>query len=150
VLIEDGRISAVAKSGELKAPANAERLDGTGRFLIPGLWDMHVHVLWGEPEQSLPLFIVNGVTGVRDLHTTIGAEALKRLRADIAAGVKVGPRLVSAGPIMDGPQPVWPDSISIHNAAEAREAVRRVKREGYDMAKVYERLSRESYFAILD
>jgi imidazolonepropionase-like amidohydrolase len=150
VLIEDGRISAVAKSGELKGPANAKLLDGTGRFLIPGLWDMHVHVLWGAPEQFLPLFIVNGVTGVRDLHTTIGAEALKRLRADIAAGVKVGPRLVSAGPIMDGPQPVWPDSISIHNAAEARRAVRRVKREGYDMAKVYERLSRESYFAVLD
>src|SRR5215470_1607209 len=70
VIVADGRISAIGKSGALKPPANAQVNNASGKFLIPGLWDMHVH--WyddsdplGNGADYLPLFLANGVTGIR-------------------------------------------------------------------------------------
>src|SRR5439155_19963266 len=71
-------------------------------------------------------------------------------RSQITRAKAVGPRLIASGPIVDGPQPWWPGSIALTNAADAREAVRRLKREGRDMVKVYERVPREAYFALAE
>jgi len=62
----------------------------------------------------------------------------------------LGPRLVIASPIVDGPNPIWPGSIAVGNAAEAREAVRTLKQDGADFIKIYSRLPREAFFAIAD
>ena len=87
------RIEAVGRDGKVKAPAGAEIVEAKGKVLLPGLWDMHVHVLRPDRvEQFLPLLIANGVTGVRDMGTTAeGFSVLGALRSGIAAGKRIGP-----------------------------------------------------------
>jgi imidazolonepropionase-like amidohydrolase len=146
VVIAGSHIAAIGKSGRVKAPADAQVVDATGKYLIPGLWDMHVH------GTSVPhfaeLFIANGVTGVRNMFTPI--PSIKPVRDAIREGRRIGPRIVAAGRIVDGPKPVWSGSIAVHDAAEGREAVRTVQREGSDFVKVYSLLPRDAYFAIAD
>ncbi len=143
VVIEGGRIAAIAKN--VKAPKGAQVVDGRGKFLIPGLWDMHVHTV--EPN-FLRLYVVNGVTGVRDMFSPINR--IQQWRKEIATGRLVGPRFMAAGPIVDGPKPVWPGSVGVATEAEARAAVAKVKALGADFVKVYSLLPREAYFAIAD
>jgi tetratricopeptide (TPR) repeat protein len=105
---------------------------------------MHVH--WYEKDY-LPLFIANGVTGIRMMW---GMPPHHQWRKAIEAGQLVGPHMLIASPIVDGPKPVWPGSIAVANASEARQTVIQVKRDGADFVKVYSLLSREAYFAIAD
>ena len=93
------------------------------------------------------LFIANGVTGVRQM---FGNSDLLRWRDQIAQGSLLGPRMVVASPIIDGPEPVWPTSISVSNEEEGRKAVRRVKQWGADFVKVYTLLPRDAYLGIAD
>jgi len=144
VVIAGNRIVEVAKSDEIRLPKNAETVDGHGRFLIPGLWDMHVH--WYEKDY-LPLFIANGVTGTRQMY---GVPMFQQWRKEIEAGELLGPHMLIPSPILDGPKPVWPGSIAVANASEGRQAVIQVKRSGADFVKVYSLLSRDAYFAIAD
>ncbi len=144
VVIIGDRIAEIGKDGEIRPPKNAETVNGDGKFLIPGLWDMHVH--WYEKDY-LPLFIANGVTGVRQM---FGAPSHYQWRKEIEAGQLLGPHLVIASPIVDGPKPVWPGSIAVADASEGRQAVTEVKRSGADFVKVYSLLSRDAYFAIAD
>jgi hypothetical protein len=109
VVIDKGRIAEVGKVGTVVAPESARVLDASGKFLIPGFWDMHVH--WYD-EQSLSLFTVNGVTGVRVM---FGFPLHLDWQRKLAEGKLVGPRLVIAGPVVDGAPPVWPDSIRASN-----------------------------------
>ena len=125
-------------------PPGATVVDAAGKFLIPGLWDMHVH--W-YIRDTLTLFTANGVTGIREM---FGNSDLLRWREDIAKGSLIGPRMTVASPIIDGPQPVWPNSIVARNEDEGRKAVRKVKQWGADFVKVYSLLPREAYFAIAD
>ena len=149
VIITGDRITEIAKTGEVFIPKNAQVMDGTGKFLIPGLWDMHVHaVLKGLPETYFPMFIANGVTGVRDMSSDLGL--LKQLRKDINEGRLVGPRLIG-GQMVDGPMPVWPGiPISISNEIDARQAAASVKDRGADFIKVYSLIPRQAYFALAD
>jgi Amidohydrolase family len=144
VVITGDRISAIGDSAKLSVPADARVVDATGKFLIPGLWDMHVH--W-YARDTFTLFIANGVTGVRQM---FGNSDLLRWRDQIANGSLLGPRMVVASPIIDGPEPVWPNSISVGNEEEGRGAVRRVKQWGADFVKVYALLPRDAYFGIAD
>ena len=144
VVIEGDRIVVIAKSTDIRPPENAEIVDATGRFLIPGLWDMHVY--WYEKDY-LTLFIANGVTGIRQM---FGAPIHHQWRKEIEAGQLVGPHMLIASPIVDGPKPVWPGSIAVADASEARQAVIQVKQSGADFVKVYSLLSRDAYFAIAD
>jgi imidazolonepropionase-like amidohydrolase len=147
VVVRDGRIAAVGATGKVSLPRGASVVDGTGKFLIPGLWDMHVHI--GDTARTLPLFVANGVTGVRNMGDR--KEEVLRWRGEVAKGERLGPRIVACGPILDGPQPVDPArAIAIHDAAEGRRAVADQAAQGADFIKVYEGLSRESYAAILD
>lgn len=144
VVITDDRISAIGPSAKLSVPSDAKVIDATGQFLIPGLWDMHVH--W-YARNTFTLFTANGVTGVRQM---FGGPDLLRWRDEIAKGSLLGPRMVVASPIVDGPEPIWPNSISVSNEEEGRKAVRRVKQWGADFVKVYSLLPRDAYFGIAD
>jgi imidazolonepropionase-like amidohydrolase len=151
VVIANGRIAAVGAAATTTVPAGTRVIDGRGKFLIPGLWDMHVHLLW-EPalEAGFPLCVANGVTGVRDMHTHVPFDQVQKWRREVEAGERVGPRFVFAGPIVDGRRPIWPGSVAAGDAATARKAVRDLKASRVDFVKVYEGLSREAYFAIAD
>jgi imidazolonepropionase-like amidohydrolase len=149
VIITGDRITKIAKTGEFAIPNNAQAIDGKGKFLIPGLWDMHVHtVLKTLPETYFSMFIANGVTGVRDMAADLGL--LKQLRKDINEGKLLGPRLIG-GQMVDGPMPVWPGfPISISNEVDARQAAASIKDSGADFIKVYSLIPRQAYFALAD
>lgn len=146
VLTRAGKISAIGKTGETQIPANAVQFDGTGKFLMPGLWDMHVHIL--TPERDFPLFIANGVLGVRNMGGV--PRDVFQWRADVASGRVLGPRMVACGPVVDGPHPAHPEhAISVSTAEDGRRAVQSLKQMGADFVKVYDGLSRDAYFAIV-
>jgi imidazolonepropionase-like amidohydrolase len=149
VLLAGGKIQAVAPAGQLAAP-NARVIDGTGKYLIPGLWDMHVHTLMGDwmpgaTDVTLPLFVANGVTGIR----TMGDElpAILQWRDAIAQGKLLGPRMVSSGPMLDGPKPNFPASVQISSPADAVHAVDSLKAQGVDFIKIQSLIPRDAYFA---
>ncbi len=144
VIISGDRIQRVGKSRATPIPKYAEVIDANGRFMIPGLWDMHVH--WDEKDY-LGLFIANGVTGIRIM---AGAPLHYEWRKEIAAGRLLGPRMMIASAIVDGPKPYWPNSIPVSNAAEAKQAVDQIKQQGADFVKVYSFLPRDAYLAIAD
>ena len=144
VVIIGDRITEVGKDRDVRIPKEAQVVDAAGKFLIPGLWDMHVH--W-YLKDYLPLFIANGVTGMRIMW---GMPVHQQWRKDIDGGALLGPRLVIASSIVDGPNPVWPSSVSVSNGSEARQFVKDAKSVGADFIKVYSRLTREAFFAIAD
>lgn len=148
VVITDDRITALGRTGQVPAPKDARVVNAAGKFLIPGLWDMHAHIAISASgrEERLPLLIANGITGVRDMFGSL--ELINLWRKEMAASVLLGPRIVAAGPILDGPGSRAFTVVS--NEIEARQAVVKVKREGSDFVKVYSALSREAYFAIAD
>jgi len=146
VVIDVGRIAAVGKNGRILIPENAEAVDGTGKFLIPGLWDMHVHM---AGPSYLPLFLANGVTGIREMHAFFPASIFK-MRQDIQGGKLLGPRIIAAGALIDGPMPFWPGSEVAGNDEEGRKAVQSLKKRGADFIKVYTKLPRPAYLAIVD
>jgi len=99
VLVRDGRIQAIGASAAVAVSRGATVVDGRGKFLIPGLWDAHVHLSFAGPE-ILPLFVANGVTSVRDVGSRF--ESTRAFRERIAAGELVGPRILTSGPILEG------------------------------------------------
>jgi imidazolonepropionase-like amidohydrolase len=144
VVVKGERITKVGKTSKVKLPAGITMLDGTGKFLIPGLSDMHVH--WYD-QDYLPLFIVNGVTSVRLMW---GMPMHHEWRKEIEHESLPWPRLLIASAIVDGPKPIWPDSITVANETEGRKAVTQARHAGADFVKVYSLLSRDAYFAIAD
>jgi imidazolonepropionase-like amidohydrolase len=152
VIISNGRILDVSDSNGTKPPAGTKVVDGHGKFLIPGLWDMHVHAVYAERLDSMfPLFVANGVLGIRDMGTPMPLAEIEHMRQQTANGSQLGPRIVAAGPILDGrPQPIRPQFLAITTPEEGREAVRRLKNGGSDFIKVYSNLSRDTFLAIVD
>jgi hypothetical protein len=140
--IENGQITEIKKS--IRAPKGADIVDGTGKFLIPGLWDMHVHI--AAPEIFFPLLLANGITGVREMFTGIPMPTIRqwRMRADV-------PRIFAAG-FLDGPLMVQPPqgAFAVANPDQARFAVRALAQSGVDFLKVYNSIPRAAYFAIAD
>ena len=147
IVIGDGRIAALGKTGELALPKDSRIVCAAGKFVIPGLWDMHGHLTYA-PGNALALLIENGVTGVRDMGGDL--EKLDGWRKDIATGKRLVPDIVRAGPFVDGPKPGAKDRVTVHNAAEGRRAVDALKRRGVDFIKVHNGLSRQSFFAVAD
>jgi Amidohydrolase family len=145
VTISGNLISGVQNSNAVAVPPEARVIDGSGKYLIPGLWDMHVHGT--QYDSTLPLYIANGVTGVREM---FGPPNANKFRAELASKGIVAPHINLASPIVDGNPPIWPNAIKVETAAEARRVVDEQKQRGADFIKVYTRLSREAYFAILD
>ena len=149
VLISGDRIIGVGR--HLPVPRGAVELDLTGKFVIPGLADMHVHSL-GDERVSPPLYLANGITTVREMAGT--NPALYDWRDRIEAGTLLGPRMIVASNIIDGDPTLWDPNliqvIVVDDEPSARAAVRRVKAEGADFVKIYSRLNPTSYAAILD
>jgi imidazolonepropionase-like amidohydrolase len=155
VVIQGHRITALGGT-RAALPTDAEVVDATGKFLIPGLWDMHVHT--GRRDIFLPLYIANGVTGIRDMGGDLedpGGELsglsaryiqLRLWREAIEQGSLLGPRIVMAGFLIDGFK--WPGNISATNAEEGREAVDVLKKTGVDFVKVKSFLSKDTFLAI--
>ncbi|HYG29014.1 MAG TPA: amidohydrolase family protein [Allosphingosinicella sp.] len=145
ILVLDGRIAEVAP--RIRLPRGARRIDGRGRYAIPGLWDMHAHHQVAG-ESSLPLFLAHGVTGTRDM----GGDAafIFPLRERIRSGALAGPEIVAAGPILDAAPAEWPLRRRVADAAQARAAVRDLAAAGADFIKVHDQTPREAYFAIAE
>jgi imidazolonepropionase-like amidohydrolase len=164
VLVAGNHITAIGAADEVRVPDDAEVIDAAGGYLIPGLWDMHVHSMTNVAldrsvesvaarQWHLPLFLAWGVTGVRDMNDGTGdldLELTRSVKRRLAARELVGPRFLAAGPSLDGDPPLGSKSAIVRTAAEARTAVDRLVDGGADLVKVYENLSREAYFAIMD
>ena len=149
VVVAGNRIVAVGPPSRTPVPAGVRTLDGGGKFLIPGLWDMHVHAVWPRiAEAFMPLFVANGVTGVREMFGTTAL--VDSARAAVRAGRYAGPRVVGAGNLVDGSPPVWPNSVLARTPDEGRRVVDSLRAAGADFIKVYSRLRRDVYFAIAD
>lgn len=164
VIISGGRITGLGPAAKVAVPAAAHAVDATGKFLIPGLWDMHIHIDDAEfyagsrryatypsqrdKEAVFPLLIANGVTGVRDMSG--GLEQILQWRTRISLGDELGPRIFTPGPMVDGKFPSWPGEMRVESEAEARDAVRSLVRRGADFIKVYDSISPADYFALAD
>jgi imidazolonepropionase-like amidohydrolase len=147
VVVTGAKISAVVAAEGFKPPDGAKVVPAAGKYLIPGLWDMHVHHTFPWPP-LLDLALANGVTGVRDMNSE---PFLLGWREEIKAGKRRGPRIVAAGPYLDARlngQP--PNRISVDTPEQAREVVRARKKAGVDFIKVYSGLSPEVHRAVLE
>jgi len=150
VMIAGDRITQITTSTNAHPPRGARLFDARGKYLIPGLWDMHVHMVFGDwiPRNEkviLPLFVANGVTGVRDMGGDL--EVLKTWRSEISSGKLTGPRMVISGPMLDGPVPRFPSSVSIKNASDGQRAVDDLYAHGADFIKIQSLIPRDGYFA---
>lgn len=153
IAIRGDRIAWVTGAGGAVIPAGARTVDASGKFVIPGLWDMHVHTFFGTwvpggREVTLPLFIANGITGVRDMGSEL--EPILEARAAIAEHRMLGPRMVVAGPMLDGPRTQFPASIAIATPEDGRRAVQMLAGRGVDFIKIQSYVPRDAYFAIAD
>src|SRR5256712_699786 len=133
VILERNHIASVEPSKSAKYPRNAASVNCRGLFLIPGLWDMHVHLVFGDwfpdaQDISLPLFVANGVTGVRDMGSEL--DIVQGWRNEIEAGRLIGPRIYASGPMLDGPKPRFPSSVAIAAPEDAHRAVADLERPG--------------------
>jgi imidazolonepropionase-like amidohydrolase len=144
LLIAEGRIRSMGASSEIRAPADAIVVDATGKFVIPGLWDMHVH--WYERE-TLSLFIANGVTGIRMM---LGYPMHHEWRAEIDTGTLIGPRMWIGSMVIDGPRPIWSGTLSAGSAEEGIRMVTEIRATGADFVKVYSLLPREAFLAVAE
>ena len=149
VVIVGDRIKSIVVDSESKFTPDVKIVDGTGKFLIAGLWDMHVHALSkGQPDRFFPLFVANGVTGIRDMGGDIPLSQIAELKKENSSCTRLGPEIFAAGPILEGEHPFWPFSVSVKNPEDARKRVDQLVEEKADFLKVYNTLSRESYLAV--
>jgi imidazolonepropionase-like amidohydrolase len=154
IVIEGQRIVRIENA--TAATRARATLDGTGMFVIPGLWDMHIHAYFTNDtarfrstnEVMLPLFVVNGVTGVRDLGSNL--EASLTARDSIAAHQLIGPRMLISGPMIDGPTTRYATAVKVATGDEARAAVRMLKERGVDLIKAQTLIPRDAYFAMAE
>ncbi len=147
VEIAGDRIVRIAPTAAITTPirAGVYLVDGSGLYLVPGLFDAHVHMV-ASPESFAPLLVANGVTCVRD--TGAPTESILALRAEAAAGALI-PQIVCTGAIIDGDPPVWPFSEPCDTPEEARAAVQKLAAAGVDMIKVYSLLKKDVYLAAI-
>lgn len=155
VLIKGDRIDQVRPSGEETVEA-AFKVDGSGKYLIPGLWDMHAHPddpeMWrmrpseGSRDLLMPLFVLYGVTGIRDMAGSL--KVVNGWREKMANGSLLGPTIFAAGPLIDGPNPMWDGSIGIPSTQDVKSKVDSLKDAGVDFLKIYSLLPDSIYFEL--
>lgn len=172
VLVAGGRIAQVGPSASIKPPRGALKIDGRGKFLMPGLADMHVHFIRPviavksprspSSDPSLPtviaasasanherenqafglMFVANGVTAVRNMW---GDPGINAFASEVDSGRALGPHIYSTGPITDGNPPVFEDSRVVETQSQAEMAVKQDKEGSYFALKVLNRLSLDAY-----
>lgn len=144
IVVHQGRIETVAPREGFDIPRSAEEVDVTGLFILPGLIDGHGHV----ERWALPHYLAAGVTSVRDVHGT--TDSILAIREEVSLGGLVAPRVFSAGAMLDGAPPTYPDATVITNAKEARRAVDALAVVGVDYIKIYTRMTPELLKPLLD
>jgi imidazolonepropionase-like amidohydrolase len=144
VVVRRGRVESVGTRAGFTLPAKTREVDVTGRWIIPGLIDAHAHV---EP-WALPRYLAWGVTTVRDVHGAL--DSVLRLRDRVNLGAVAGPRMYSAGAMIDGLPTTYPDAIGANSPRDARKAVDRLVNAGVDLIKVYTRVDPALLRATLD
>jgi hypothetical protein len=146
VVIAGNRIAAVGKTGKEEVSKDAEIIDASGKFLIPGLWDMHVHVD-DAGSWMFPLFVANGVVGVRDMGSSIKQIPVWR---EMLKNGALMPQIIAAGPIVSGKiGDNDPRMVLAGNRREATEEVDQLARQGVDFIKVHDWVSREAYLGLI-
>jgi imidazolonepropionase-like amidohydrolase len=146
VVIEGDRIKAVGRAGSVQVPSGAAVIEARGKWLIPGLTDMHVHV-GSRLDMPMGLFLANGVTTIRDPGGIVSIQRL--LRQEIDTGKRVGPRMFIAGAILDGNPPVFPTNWIIDTPQRATSAVNFLIDQGVDFIKVYNNITEQVLEAVL-
>jgi imidazolonepropionase-like amidohydrolase len=153
VFLADEQIAAIGPSNSVSIPSKTKTFDAAGKFLIPGLVDLHAHLTGaGEPTGSrefiLPLLLANGITTARDMGGDL--DSLLKLRHEIEHGQLLAPRIFFAGPYLDGNPPFFQPSLIVTNSTEATKDIHSLMSRGADFIKVQSNLSRDAYFAIAD
>lgn len=143
VIVTDGKIQNIGRANNISIPKSATIINGSGKYLMPGLADMHTHIM---AEDDMDLYLANGITMVRNMW---GGPFHLELKRKIEQGEIQGPRVLTTGPLMDGYPPVWPGSTIILSTFQAKSLVGLYKQQGYDYIKVYDGLSENIYRAIL-
>ena len=156
VFISEGRIRQIAPTGEIRTGKGAQIFDAQKAYLIPGLWDMHTHPddpeVWRmnpvseDRDLLMPQFVLHGVTGIRDMAGSL--EVINSWREKGKKGELLVPKIYAAGPLLDGPNPMWDGSIGISSPAHVKPVVDSLINAGVDFLKVYSLLPREIYFAL--
>jgi imidazolonepropionase-like amidohydrolase len=152
VVIDGNRITSLGSSSKAARKA-AKVIDAHGQYLIPGLWDMHTHVYFDRTAADgdniiLPLFLANGITGIRDMGSEL--DAVLAAREGVASHRLFGPRMVVSGPMLDGPKSQYKAATAISTPEDGRRAVDLLKSRGVNFIKVQSGVPREAYFAIAD
>jgi len=156
IIIEGNRITALDKTSKVRIPKTAFVINGSGKYLIPGLWDMHFHVFNNvsktpPDENDFSLLLANGVVGIREMWTKMEKMPQVDLwRKQFHQQPGTIPRIGSVGTMIDGSPPQWLNSDTASSTDRARILVKQIKDAGIDFVKTYNRLPREIYFAIAD
>lgn len=151
IVVAGGRILSIGRSNTVQVPAGSQILEGAGKYLIPGLRDMHVHLGgYDEGRKTLQQLLASGITGVRDMASPV--DEILRLKTETRDMIFPGPRMVIAGPILQSPLPfaLPPMVRTVADQIEARRTVDDLKARGVDFIKVGDTLSRDAYLAIAD
>jgi imidazolonepropionase-like amidohydrolase len=151
VVIRGGHIESVGSRADFQLPARTAELDVTGRWIIPGLVDAHVHLAdphAGEARWSMARYLAWGVTTVRDMHGPL--RTVLAVRRELDRGSRPGPRVYAAGAMLDGAPSTYPDAITVRTAKDARRGVDRLVDAGTDLVKVYTRVDRTLIGPLLD
>ena len=163
VVIVNNRIKEIGKKGKVSVPKNAKIINGKGKFLIPGLWDSHVHLT--SKKAYLPLFVANGVTSVREMGGDF--QELKQMREQVAQGTVLGPRIKTAGTIIENEKWLkWAldmskkdgdhkahkslsKRIGISSPEHSKEVIKKLAEDGVDLIKIRNAASSETFLAIV-
>ncbi len=147
VVVSGNKIAAVGPAAKVKAPAGARVVDGSGKFLMPGIWDMHAHAL-RLMRRALPLAVAFGITGIRDMGSTM--EQVAEARTEVSKGTIISPRLFLSGPPLNGvpDNPGNPPGALVKTQEEARQIVGKLAAAKVNQVKVHNGLDRDTYFAI--
>jgi imidazolonepropionase-like amidohydrolase len=154
VVITGARIIKIVPATGYRPEPGTQVIDARGKYLIPGLWDMHMHIagISADPKWSkevvLPLLTAMGVTGVRDMGGEL--RVLQEWRREIESGKLIGPHIVAGGPMLVSGGKRSPEQIPVKNAEEARDAVKSLKQQGADFIKIIDLPSREAFYAVAD
>ena len=149
VIIEGANIKSILPHGEVKLQAK-QLVNGESKYLIPGLWDMHVHT--GDADIFFPLYIANGITGIRDMgggmerstgNLSVKFQKLSSWRNEVIHGKRLGPEMMLAGSMIDGSPTVWPGTIGVTDSSSIHAAIQGQKDLGVDFIKVYHNLNLE-------
>jgi imidazolonepropionase-like amidohydrolase len=142
--IDSNRISKIYKTEVLSSDSTIV-IKGKGKYLIPGLWDMHIHYHWNY-KQTTPFLIANGIIGIREMFGDM--TNITMIREKEKSETFLGPEIVSSGAMIEGINPTWPSADIVMDSVTAREVVEKQKSQGVDFLKIGNKLNKQSYFAI--